>query len=135
MHLSIANSQVSDFETELPRTLYLAAGGNIRAGNTLIEIQPSVVAHTDFHSFSGVALLRGIYRKLLSLGVGYRWREAITLQAGLQLRSIFIGYAYDAGVSGIAGRTRGSHEILATYTTRLDFSRRGAHRQRSIRFM
>lgn len=135
VHLSIANSQVSDFETELPRTLYLAAGGNIRAGSTLIEIQPSVVARTDFHSFSGIALLRCVYRKLLSLGVGYRWREAITLQAGVQLRSVYIGYAYDAGVSGIAGRTRGSHEILATYTTRLDFSRRGAHRQRSIRFM
>lgn len=135
VRLSIGQGNEGDFETELSRTLYLSVGGNIRAGSTLIEIQPSVLARTDFHGFSGVGVVRCVYRNLLSVGAGCRWREAITLQAGVQLRSVYIGYAYDLGTSGIAGRTRGSHEVVATYTTRMDFTSRKAHKQKSIRFM
>lgn len=136
--LSMDGNETSDnqeFEFEVGRMAYFMAGGNFRIKNTLFEIQPSVLVKTDFNMFTAELSARGIYNKFLSLGVGYRWKDAVTIFAGAEFKNFFLGYAYDYPMSAIAKASSGSHEIIAGYSLKLDFSGKNKNKHRSIRIM
>ncbi|MDE6771727.1 MAG: type IX secretion system membrane protein PorP/SprF, partial [Muribaculaceae bacterium] len=138
VNLTLEGSESSDaqqYETELPRTLYFDAGGNIGIQNTLFELQPSVIVATDLGSFSADITMRATYNRFITFGVGYRWDDAVSVMVGAHYRNFFLGYAFDYPTSAISRVSSGSHEIVAGYQLKLDLSGKNKNKHRSIRIM
>ncbi|MBD5190784.1 MAG: type IX secretion system membrane protein PorP/SprF [Bacteroidales bacterium] len=136
--LGIDGSETSDaaeYETELPRMFYFTSSGNIPLKNTLFILQPSLLVKTDLTSFSAEVTMRTTFNKFLSFGIGYRWKDAVSAMIGAEFKNFFVGYAYDYPVSAIAKGSSGSHEIVAGYSLKLDFSKKNKNKHRSIRIM
>ena len=129
------SSDSQEYETVLPRQLYLIAGSSIPIKNTLFELQPSLLARTDFSRFGAEVTARARYNKFLSFGLGYRWKEALSVMIGAEFKNFFLGYAFDYPMSAINKASSGSHEIIAGYSLKLDFSGKNRNKHRSIRLM
>ncbi len=123
------------YETTLPRTLYFDAGGNIALENTLFQLQPSLLAASDFKAFSAEISLTAKYNNFISAGLGYRWKDALCIMIGGEYKNFFLGYAFDYPLSAISRASSGSHEIVAGYRLKLDLSGKNKNRHRSIRIM
>lgn len=138
VRLGIEGNESSDsqeYETILQRQVYFIADGNIPIKNTLFEVQPSMLVRTDFSSFGAEVTARALYNKFLSFGLGYRWKEALSVMVGAEFKNFFLGYAFDYPLSAINRASSGSHEIVAGYSLKLDFSGKNRNRHRSIRLM
>ena len=129
------STETQEYETKRARTLYFTAGSNIPIKNTLFELQPSLIAATDLHDFTGIVDLRARYNKFLSLGIGYRYLAGISVSLGAEFKNFFVGYSYEYPLSAIAKASSGSHEIMAGYQLKLDFSAKNKNRHRSVRLM
>lgn len=117
------------------RTLYFMAGSNIPLSNTLFEIVPSVLFKSDFTFTTAEITARLRYRRFLSFGVGYRWKDAVIATVSAQIKSFFIGYSFDYATTAINRASSGSHEIFVGYTVKLDLSDRNRHRHKSVRLL
>ena len=79
-----------------------------------IKLKPSVFAK----AVSGAPLiadasLNALFNDKFTLGLAYRWDDAISGLAGFQINdSIFVGYAYDGTTTGLSQFNNGTHEIL-----------------------
>ena len=138
VRLNIEGSESSDsheYQTILPRTLYFMADSNIPLKNTLFSLQPSLLVRTDFSSFSAEVTARATYNRFITFGLGYRWKEAISAMIGVEFKNFFLGYAYDYPLSAINRASSGSHELIAGYQLKLDFSGKNKNKHRSIRIM
>ncbi|MGN0214045.1 MAG: type IX secretion system membrane protein PorP/SprF [Muribaculaceae bacterium] len=133
--LKTENSTDDLYEFKAGRTYYFMGGGNIALKNTLLEILPSVLVKTDTKYFTGEATARVRYNKFLSGGVGYRWKDAVTVMIGAELKGVFLGYSFDYPVSNIAKGTSGSHELWLGYNVKLDLKEVNKNKHRSIRLM
>ncbi|MCM1111316.1 MAG: type IX secretion system membrane protein PorP/SprF [Clostridium sp.] len=132
---SDAEGNVKNFEFEARRTLYFMAGSNIQIKNSLFEVMPSVFVKSDL-TFTRVELNARIrYNKFLIAGIGYRYDDAITATIGAEFKNFFLGYSFDYPTSAIAKASSGSHEIVAGYSLKLDFSEKNKNRHKSIRIM
>lgn len=129
------STESQQFETELTRALYFTADGNIPIKNSLFVLQPSLLVRTNFSDFSADVTARAVYNKFISFGVGYRWNDAVSVMVGAEFKNFFLGYAYDYPLSAIAKGSSGSHEIIAGYQLKLDFSEKNRNKHRSIRIM
>lgn len=129
------NTESQQYETELARTLYFDAGGNIPLRNTLFELQPSLLVATDLTSFSAGLSMNATYNRFLTFGLGYRWDDAVSIMVGANYKNFFLGYAFDYPTSALAKASSGSHEIVAGYNLRLDLSGKNKNKHRSIRIM
>ena len=129
------SQETQQYQTELPRQLYLIADGNIPLKNTLFELQPSMLITSDLAWFSGEVAMRARYNKFLSFGLTYRYMDALGLTIGAEFKNFFIGYAYEYPFSGINKASSGSHELVAGYSLKLDFSGKNKNKHRSIRIM
>ena len=129
------SAEVSQYETKLNRQLYFTAAGNIELKNTLFELQPSLLFNTDFNNFGGEVTLRSTYRKLVWLGLGYRYNDAVSVMAGVEFKNFFVGYAYDYPTSAISKVSSGSHELVVGYQLKLNFNKKNKNKHRSIRIM
>lgn len=130
-----ASSDTQEYETELPRMLYFMAGSNIQLPNSLFLLQPSVMVKTNLSTVVPELTLRTTYNNFITFGAGYRWKDAVSVMVGAEFKNFFVGYAYDYPVSAIAKASSGSHEIVAGYRLKLDFSGKNRNRHRSIRIM
>lgn len=129
------NGDVKNYQFSLKRTLYFTAAGNIPLSNTLFELMPSVIAVSDFDSFTGAATAMVRYNRFLSAGLGYRWDDAVALHLGVDIKNFYLGYSYEYPVSAISKVSSGSHEIIAGYSLKLDFSEKNKNKHKSIRIM
>lgn len=123
------------FQFSAPRTAYFTAESNIPVKNTLFELLPSVLVRTDFTFVDVAVSARVRYNKLFTAGLAYRLDDAVSLQLGAEIKGIFIGYAYDYLLSDIAKMSSGSHELVAGYNLKLDFSEKNRNKHKSIRIM
>mgnify|MGYP002621570720 CR=1 FL=1 len=58
-----------------------------------------------------------LFKERFTLGVAYRYEDAVSGLAGFNInQSFFIGYSYDYTTSEFTNYTKGSHEIVLTYT-------------------
>lgn len=129
------SAEVAQYETKLARQFYLTACGNIEIKNSLFQLQPSLMLNTDLKDFGGELTMRATYRKLAWAGLGYRYKDAVSIMAGVEFKNFFIGYCYDYPTSAIAKASSGSHELVAGYQLKLDFSNKNKNKHRSIRIM
>lgn len=130
-----SDAETVQFQAVLPRQAYFTADGNIPLRNSLISLQPSLLVRTDFNNFSAEVTLRGTYNKFISLGVGYRYREALSAMVAVEFKNFFLGYAYDYPLSALGGASGGSHEIMAGYMVKLNLGDKNKNKHRSIRIM
>lgn len=128
-------SSENNYEFKVGRTAYFMAGSNIPVKNTLIEVMPSVLVKSDFNFTTAEITARARYNKFLSAGIGYRWKDAVSLTVAAELKGFYVGYSYDYPVSAIAKASSGSHEIVAGYSLKLDFSEKNKNKHKSIRIM
>ena len=138
VNLVLEGAQAGDmkeYQTELPRALYLIADGNIPLKNTLFELQPSLLLTSDLSGFTGEAAMRARYNHFLNFGVAYRWQDAVGVIIGAEFKNFFLGYTYEYPLSGINKASSGSHELVVGYSLKLDFSGKNKNKHRSIRIM
>lgn len=58
-------------------------------------------------------VVRGIYKDMLWLGVGYRTRDAMVFMAGFQYNQFLrIGYSYDYTTTNLVNYNSGTHELM-----------------------
>ncbi|MGM9847339.1 MAG: PorP/SprF family type IX secretion system membrane protein [Muribaculaceae bacterium] len=124
-----------NYEFKAGRILYFMAESNIPVKNTLFEVIPSVLVKSDFTFTTAEITGRVRWRKFLSLGVGYRYDDAVSLVLGAELKNFYIGYSYDYPTSAISKASSGSHEIFAGYSLKLDLSDKNKNKHKSIRIM
>lgn len=124
-----------EYEFKTNRTLYFMAGCNIPINNTLIEVMPSMLVKSDFTFTTAEASVRTRFRKMFSLGVGYRYNDAVTISLGAEIKNFCLGYAYDYSTSAIAKASSGSHEVFLGYSLKLDLSEKNKNKHKSIRIM
>ncbi len=117
------------------RTLYFMAGCNIPVKNTLFEIVPAVMVKSDFTFTGAEAMARVRYRKFISVGVGYRWKDAITATISAEIKNFFIGYSYDYATTDISRASSGSHELFLGYSLKLDLGEKNKNKHKSVRIM
>lgn len=123
------------YEFQQGRVYYFMAGSNIPIKNTLFEIQPSIFVKTDAQFFQGEATLRVRYNKFLSGGVGYRYKDAVSLMIGAEFKNFFLGYSYDYATSAISKASSGSHEVFLNYNVKLNLGEKNKNKHKSIRLM
>lgn len=129
------SNESQEYEIPIDRTLYFTAGSNIPLKNTLFELQPSLIVMTDLTDFTGQVDMRARYNRMFSFGLGYRWKSGVNVSLGAEFKNFYLGYSYEYPLSAIAKASSGSHEIVAGYSLKLDFSQKNKNRHRSIRLM
>ena len=135
IELKVSRDSHEYFEFNVSRAFYFMGGGNIPINNSLFEIQPSgMFAYTqNFWTAEVAARMR--YNRFLNLGVGYRWKDAVTAFIGVNLKNAYIGYAYDYPVTALSKATFGSHEVFVTYNVKLDPKEKNKNKQKSVGLM
>lgn len=123
------------YEFSVSPACYLSASGNIPVKNTLLELLPSIIFASDFSSVTGAATLLTRYNRLLGIGAGYRWKDAVTLHISVEFHSFYLGYSYEYPLSEISRVSGGSHELAAGYSIKLDLSDKNRFKQKSIRIL
>jgi type IX secretion system PorP/SprF family membrane protein len=135
-HLTAATLELDEYAySQLERIYYFQLGCNIPIKRTLFILQPSVLVKTQLQSTQTDYTLRFTYDHRLWGGLTYRHGDAVVVQAGVDLKNIRLGYAYDIGTSALAKVSGGSHEIVATYTLKLDMGKKEKHKHKSIRIL
>lgn len=79
--------------------------------------------------------MRTTYRRFLSFGIGYRWKDAVSATIAAEFKNFFIGYAYSYPLSAVNRGSSGSHELVAGYMVKLNFGEKNKNKHRSIRIM
>lgn len=117
------------------RAAYFTAESNIPIKNTLLEVIPSLIVRSDFTFTDFEVTGRIRYNKLFTAGVGYRYNDAISIILGAEIKGVYVGYSYDYHISEISKASSGSHELVAGYNLKLDFSDKNRNKHKSIRIM
>lgn len=121
--------------TYIGRAYNFTAGYNIKTGNPLFELQPSVFMKTDLQSFQADITGRVIYNKMFNGGVSWRVNESVVILLGATFENIQVGYAYDYPTSPIIKASSGSHEIMARFRINLNKTKSGTFKHKSVRIL
>ncbi len=135
IELKVSRESIDYYEFNVSRGYYFMGGGNIPIRNTLFEIQPSGMFALTQNVWTAQLATMVRYNRMLNIGVGYRWKDAVTAFIGVNLKDAYIGYAYDYPVSAISKATFGSHEVFITYNVKLENREKNKNKQKSIRLM
>jgi type IX secretion system PorP/SprF family membrane protein len=107
----------SDNVSELKRHYFLMAG-YVLPINSVWDFKPSFIEKVVAGAPPSTDLTaQFLYRKAYWIGLTYRIGDAIAFLFEARITpQITIGYSYDATLSKLAGQSRGSHEILLSYS-------------------
>lgn len=134
-HLMESTIELEDAFTQLKRTYYFSAGGNIPVKRTLLILQPSILVKTTMQALQTDYTLRMTYDRKFWTGLTLRPSDAVVMMVGADIGPIRLGYAYDIGISPLAKASNGSHEIMATYSYKIDLDKQKQHAHKSIRIL
>lgn len=136
LHLLASEIELDQYAyTEMTRTYYFHAGGNIPIKRTLFIMQPSVLVKSTFQFTQVDLTFRVLWDERFWGGITYRPGDAVVLMVGADIEHIRVGYAYDAPISQMSLAGGGSHEILATYTMHIDLDKQKKRATKSIRIL
>lgn len=92
-------------------------GGYVIHASDMVVVKPTFMLKTVSGGSAKVDFSTNVtYADRFTAGVSYQWNSAISALAGFQATDqLFVGYAYDASVSGIRTVNTGSHEILLRF--------------------
>ncbi len=114
-------------QLKVPRFYFLQAGANLT-----VDRQKQFVLHPSFllRLQDGTPLsidlnLNLVFNELISLGCSYRTGDGMISFINYKLSEKFlVGYSYDWTISNIGSYSRGTHEIMLNFRTRI----RGLHK-------
>ncbi|MDR2496878.1 MAG: type IX secretion system membrane protein PorP/SprF [Tannerellaceae bacterium] len=136
MHLLAPEFELDqNITTFIPRTYNLTGGYNIMLNDTLFELQPSFFVRTDLQTFQGEITGRLVYNKMFSGGLSWRVNESLIVFLGGAFANVEAGYAYDYPISPIRKVSSGSHEVVLRYRFKLDKTKTGNFRHKSVRIL
>ncbi|MDR1202075.1 MAG: type IX secretion system membrane protein PorP/SprF [Tannerellaceae bacterium] len=122
--------------TFIGRSYNLTGGYNIQLSNPLYELQPSVFLKTDLTSFQADITARMVYNKMFNGGLSWRVNESVVVMLGATFGNIQVGYAYDFPTMGVLLKaTSGSHEVMVRYQVKLNKTKSGQYRHKSVRIL
>jgi type IX secretion system PorP/SprF family membrane protein len=119
----------------IDRTYNIAGGYNIQLQDTLIELQPSIFAITNLQAFQMEITARMVYNKMFSGGLSWRVNSSVVAFLGASFANVEAGYAYDYPISAINKVSSGSHEVVLRYRFKLDKSKTGNYKHKSVRIL
>ena len=135
LHLTESQIDMEDAFAKEKRIFYFNAGGNIPIKRTLLIVQPSFLLKTTGQAMQVDYTLRLTYDKKFWGGITLRPKDAVVMMVGADVGAVRLGYAYDIGVSALAKASNGSHELMATYSYKLDLDKHKQHAHKSIRIL
>jgi type IX secretion system PorP/SprF family membrane protein len=121
--------------TFIGRAYNLTGGYNIQLKNPLFELQPSVFLKTDLQSLQADITTRLVYNSMFNGGLSWRMNEAVIVFLGATFSNIEVGYAYDLPITPILKASSGSHEVMVRYRLKLDKTKTGNYRHKSVRIL
>jgi type IX secretion system PorP/SprF family membrane protein len=122
--------------TFIGRSYNFTGGYNIQLTNPLYELQPSVFLKTDLTSFQADITARMVYNKMFNGGLSWRVNESVVVMLGATFGNIQVGYAYDFPTRAVLLRaTSGSHEVMVRYQVKLNKTKSGQYRHKSVRIL
>lgn len=105
---------------QLRRQYYLNGGYNFPfPGKSQLELQPSALFMYDGAVFQfQLATLLEINKKFWG-GLEYRFQDAVSVLAGMDIKGMRVGLSYDIATSWMSGYSNGSVEIMLNYTFKI----------------
>jgi len=135
-HLLEPTVEFEKGSSNIGRAMYLMAGMNIPVEASSVVLYPSTLLKTDFSIVQAELTLRAEYNKRFWGGLSYRLKDAIVLMAGVRLKNISIGYAYDISNSKLSSVSGGSHELFASYSFEMQLASKSKRKyNKSLRFL
>ena len=101
----------------------------------MYEIQPSVFIKTDMQSIQADITGRVVYNKMFNGGISWRINESAVLMFGATIGRFDVGYAYDFPITSLLKGSSGSHEIMVRYRIKLQKSKTGKFKHKSVRIL
>ncbi|MBE6330948.1 MAG: type IX secretion system membrane protein PorP/SprF [Bacteroidales bacterium] len=135
-HLAESEIELDEYAfTKLKRTYYFSVGCNIPVKRSLFIVQPSVLVKTTMQALQKEFTLRATYDHKFWGGISFRPKDAVVLMVGADVGAVRLGYSYDIGISPLAKASNGSHELMVTYSYKLDLDKQKQHAHKSIRIL
>ena len=106
------------------RTFTLTGGYNYILPNyPMWEIKPSAIIYYDAGSYQGNLSALVTYKKKFWGGIGYRYQDAAILLAGMNIKNLRIGLAYDICTSALTSYNSGSLEVTVGYCFKMELEK------------
>jgi len=131
----LLQSKGSNTQYRLQRTFYLTGGYQWDIPNhPAFQLQPSAIVMLagSVFQFSVTGLV--MYNNKFYGGLAYRFQDAVSVLAGLTIKGIRVGLAYDIGISKMMKYSNGSFEVMLNYVFKIetDKSRRSYRNTRYL---
>lgn len=117
------------------RAFNLIGGYNIQLNNPLYELQPSVFLLTDMMSFHTDVTARMEYNKMFNGGFAWRLNESVGVLLGAKLGRFQVGYSFDFPTTAFGRGSAGSHELTVKYRLKLNKTKTGKNKHKSVRIL
>lgn len=106
---------------QLRRTYYLTGGYQWEIPNhPAFQLRPSALLQYDGGTFQVNLSALVMYNNKFYGGLGYRYQDAVSVLAGLNIKGLQVGLAYDICTSTLSKYNSGSLEVLVSYCFRID---------------
>ena len=117
---NLLNSQIYQNDDNLVterKSQYYFIGGYVFDLSESVKFKPAVLTkHVSGSPLTVDVSANFLIRERLSLGLAYRYDDAVSALAGFHItNNFFLGYAYDYSMTGLGDYNNGSHEIILTY--------------------
>lgn len=136
-HVEFGKTEGKNIDMDIKPTLYLTSGCNIGLRNPLLSLQPCVLVQSDIDFWRVDLSVRGYYQyetTLLYIGATYSPGISVSAMVGGKVRDVLIGYAYEFYTSGV-GALKGSHDLVVSWQTDVDFFKKGRNVHKSVRYL
>ena len=136
-HVEFGKNEGKTAVMDIKPTLYLTGGCNIALRNPLLSVQPSFLMESDLTYHRVDLSVRGTYEydaTLFYVGATYSPGISVTAMVGGRIRDVLIGYAYEFYTAGV-GALNGSHDLMVSWHTDVDFFKKGKNVHKSVRYL
>jgi type IX secretion system PorP/SprF family membrane protein len=136
-HVEFGKEQDNTAVMDIKPTLYLTGGCNIALRNPLISVQPCFLMESDLDFYRVDLSVRASYQFdsfLLYAGATYSPGISVTAMVGGKYMDVLIGYAYEIYTGGV-GAKNGSHDLMVSWQTDVDFFKKGKNVHKSVRYL
>ncbi|MCX6690904.1 MAG: type IX secretion system membrane protein PorP/SprF, partial [Methanoregula sp.] len=92
-------------------------------GHPAYELLPSALLMYDGAAFQLNASLLLMYNNKFYGGLAYRLNDAVSVLAGVSIKSLRIGVAYDISTSAMSRYNSGGLEVMVNYCFKIDMDK------------
>lgn len=142
-YAGIGYTHVTSPELQLDEYVYTYIGGmlnfmggyNIKLNNPLLELKPSVFLMTDMSNYHLDVTARMEYNKMFNGGISWKMNESVGVLLGANIGRFSLGYSFGYPTTAIRKVSSGSHELVLQYRLKLNKTKTGNTRHKSVRIL